>query len=362
MTCWLDGDRLRDELDLDAPRDLALPLARLDGDRLRDELDALRDFALPLARPDTITLCKQNNGWSPTISADATRCCCKNRATHKPDRHVHLKAVFRGNTDQKMLKVDVRESALWSSLEGKAVARPMQRMALDLGDVWVESVPPESLDPAAPSVFVFERKTLADLAASIKDGRYREQKARLLTHYAPRRITYIIEGGGMRWLRAGSANGLAHSVYQGAVFHTLYRDGAHVVFTKDVDETADFLLAFAGKLAADPAKFDASGGAASPCVVALQGLKRCKMANIDAAACYRMQLCQLPHISSKIADAIATAYPSMPQLIAALQPLSPAARVAALVKLPLVGKKKAEAVIHMLWSEAASPLPAPTEE
>jgi len=275
-----------------------------------------------------------------------------------------------------MLKVDVRESALWSSLEGKAAARPMQRVALDLGDVWVEApsaAPPseateateatdateapeeeatEAPSPAAAMVFVFERKTLADLAASIKDGRYREQKARLLSHYAPHRITYIVEGGGMRWLRAGSANGLPHAVYQGAILHTLYRDGAHVVFTKDVDETADFLLAFAGKLAADPAKFEAGGDGATPLrTVALQGLKRCKMANIDAAACYRMQLCQLPHISSKIADAIAAAYPSMPQLVAALQPLSHDARVAALVKLPLVGKKKAEAVIRMLWSE-----------
>ena len=33
-------------------------------------------------------------------------------------------------------------------------------------------------------VLIIERKTLSDLAASIKDGRYNEQKKRLLSNYA----------------------------------------------------------------------------------------------------------------------------------------------------------------------------------
>ena len=42
--------------------------------------------------------------------------------------------------------------------------------------------------------FIFERKTLTDLNASINDGRYKEQKHRLLSSYSNNAITYIIEG------------------------------------------------------------------------------------------------------------------------------------------------------------------------
>ena len=41
---------------------------------------------------------------------------------------------------------------------------------------------------------VFERKTLNDLNSSIYDGRYKEQKHRLLSNISTNNLTYIIEG------------------------------------------------------------------------------------------------------------------------------------------------------------------------
>ena len=41
---------------------------------------------------------------------------------------------------------------------------------------------------------VIERKTITDLASSIRDGRLREQKIRLIHNYSKRNIIYIIEG------------------------------------------------------------------------------------------------------------------------------------------------------------------------
>ena len=43
-------------------------------------------------------------------------------------------------------------------------------------------------------VCIIERKTVEDLANSIRDGRYREQKARLFSQYDPRQIMYLVEG------------------------------------------------------------------------------------------------------------------------------------------------------------------------
>jgi ERCC4-type nuclease len=43
-------------------------------------------------------------------------------------------------------------------------------------------------------LLVYERKTFNDLLASVKDGRYKEQCCRLLHHYSPKQIVYLIEG------------------------------------------------------------------------------------------------------------------------------------------------------------------------
>lgn len=57
---------------------------------------------------------------------------------------------------------------------------------LDLGDYLILMDEKE--------VFIIERKTVADWMQSIKDGRYHEQKIRLLSKYQKTQILYIIEG------------------------------------------------------------------------------------------------------------------------------------------------------------------------
>ncbi len=65
---------------------------------------------------------------------------------------------------------------------------------LSVGDIWI------GLDASgsgpAPYGLILERKTAADLEASILDGRYREQRARLLAVAAERQAhpVYVIEG------------------------------------------------------------------------------------------------------------------------------------------------------------------------
>ena len=66
---------------------------------------------------------------------------------------------------------------------------------LDIGDVHLAY---NSTDLNAPLIqVILERKTLNDLACSIKDGRYREQKMRLLKYREDNphiKILYILEG------------------------------------------------------------------------------------------------------------------------------------------------------------------------
>ena len=57
---------------------------------------------------------------------------------------------------------------------------------LDLGDFQI-------INPEGEIILIIERKTQADLLSSIKDGRHREQKLRLLNSSIPN-IAYLIEG------------------------------------------------------------------------------------------------------------------------------------------------------------------------
>ena len=43
-------------------------------------------------------------------------------------------------------------------------------------------------------LLIIERKTLSDLASSVKDGRCKQQKIRLLNNFPKHKICYLIEG------------------------------------------------------------------------------------------------------------------------------------------------------------------------
>lgn len=225
----------------------------------------------------------------------------------------------------------------------------------------------DTTDPTAFSVeLVFERKTFADLVASIKDGRYREQKARLLSHYAPKNICYVLEG--MPSLDDSSATffGIRASAITSAIVHTMYRDGMHFYFTKNVQGTAKWLALVCAKVAAHPDKFqrakagtvgaaglageagEARADGASSYVEHVKA-KACKISNIDPRTCYTLQLCQIPLISQKIALAIVDRYPTLRSLMEALDRAETDANRRALLRdIPLLGAKKAENILKFL--------------
>ena len=94
---------------------------------------------------------------------------------------------------------------------------------------------------------LFERKTLYDLAASIKDGRYKEQSFRLEnTILHNHDIIYIIEGDLSRYdERRG---GISKTAIQSAMVSLLYYKGFSVYRTMNTDETAAFIMNFADKI------------------------------------------------------------------------------------------------------------------
>jgi len=97
-------------------------------------------------------------------------------------------------------------------------------------------------------IVLFERKSLNDLAASIQDGRYKEQSFRLTqnTDFHNHNIIYIIEGDIARYNAKHCR--ISKSALQSAMVSLLYYKGFSVIRTMSVGETAEFILHFADKV------------------------------------------------------------------------------------------------------------------
>lgn len=120
--------------------------------------------------------------------------------------------------------VDTRETELFSELV--KLVPETEKKTLELGDI--------SIDEYG---LVFERKTLTDLQASIKDGRYREQGYRLAnSSYKPHNIIYIVEGTFSEYKYKGCDKKMLFSAMA-----SLHAKGFSIMRTANVTETAFYL-------------------------------------------------------------------------------------------------------------------------
>ena len=236
------------------------------------------------------------------------------------------------------IRVDYREVKLYNALSA-FISDNIRCENLEIGDIEIGCTNPEIK-------LLFERKTQGDLLASITDGRYREQKIRMLGEFPSHRCTYIIEGAS---ITADQDNWpfprISPAVYEGAILHTMYRDKMHMVFTTDIVHTAEWLTILYKKLQSHPEKF--IDGAESYISQVKTKTKKCE--NIDKETCYILQLSQVPGISIKIAKEIATKYTSLRELIQAVDACETQDKKKELLEsINMVGSKKADALIEYL--------------
>ena len=149
--------------------------------------------------------------------------------------------------------------SLGTAATATATAHEIKSERLPLGDIIIH-------DPGqgqqGRDIVLFERKSLNDLAASIQDGRYKEQSFRLTqtTDFHNHNIIYIIEGDIARYDAKHSR--ISKSALQSAMVSLLYYKGFSVIRTMNVGETAEFILHFADKVAKENAI--TTGGTSNP--------------------------------------------------------------------------------------------------
>ena len=173
---------------------------------------------------------------------------------------------------------------------------------------------------------VIERKTLADLAASIKDGRYKEQKARMKAVNIPNHYKmYLIEGEVYAEDSLDknsifvSCNGIAISTIISSIVNTYLRDGFSIYKTKNINTTAKFLAKIFEKMSEfgnnilNNSQSISSIGQSNEQETDeyMSGLKLKKKENMTGIACYISQLAQITGVSYNIAKSISEKFNSL---------------------------------------------------
>lgn len=190
--------------------------------------------------------------------------------------------------------------------------------------------------------FIIERKTLSDLNSSIIDGRYKEQKLRLLSNYNSNNITYIIEGDTI--IKSLLKD---NKKISSAYFSLLYRDNIKLIFTNNIDETATFILSLCCKIIDNPDKYKKTESEIN--YIENVKIKQKKIENITPEICFIMQLSQIPTISHTIAKNIANKYNNFKVLITEIDKMdSYNNKIKLLTNIDKIGIEKAKKILEYL--------------
>lgn len=186
--------------------------------------------------------------------------------------------------------------------------------ALPLGDAVVgEPSAAPSAGPAAPFIVV-ERKGAADLAASIKDGRWREQVARM-RKWCPAngRCFVVVEGLGGPGLGDGELiNGVRAGSLRSALLGAAL-SGIHVHHTADAAGTAAFLVRAAAKMGAAAARrgrAEHTAAAAATLAAAVAAMPR-RAEDWSPRALAEAQLSLVPGVSLGVAAKVLGAHDTL---------------------------------------------------
>ncbi len=253
-----------------------------------------------------------------------------------------------------IIKVDNREKDLIKLLEIDNIVLEN----LDIGDIQFVDIDTDEI------LILIERKTIADLGASIKDGRYKEQKERMLHSIKKScRKIVLIEGTNMNTF------GLPISTMDSVIINTMLRDNIHIHLTNGINSTVEFINNIMLQL---PKYYEQLQ---SEIILGedkqYQSEYNCstsKKENLTHSICFRNMLSQIPSISINIASVYVDKYHNMENFINTLNNLSNKNKYE-LIKIlgdeqygklnRRVGEKTAEKIFSHLFNESDYSLEIP---
>ena len=212
------------------------------------------------------------------------------------------------------IKIDTRENDLMATMallfKEHSHTIHMEKMAL--GDIILIDKKDNEIENEK---IIFERKSLYDLASSIKDGRYNEQSYRLNNHTIHNHnIIYIIEGDFERY--NPTKGRIDKKTLYSALIALNYFKGFSVIRTKNLNETCELIIHFADKLekeSSKPSFYDENRKEKE--VNYCEVIKKEKKNNITPENIGEIMLSSIPGVSSKSAITIMREYRTIKNLI-----------------------------------------------
>jgi ERCC4-type nuclease len=225
------------------------------------------------------------------------------------------------------LIIDIREQGLIEKCQNILTNDQnyvrIETESLPIGDIIIKT-------DEGKDVLLVERKSLQDLLASIKDGRYEEQSHRLkhASGFIPHNVVYLIEG-----MFSTLRTALEKKLVMSAMTSLLYFKGFSVVRTSGLQETAEVIIQMADKIDRNFMKGvlpwylsntlitpDTEGANNEEIpqqkIESYSGLvKKVKKENITPDNMGEILLCQIPGISSQYAQVILKHFGGFSQLV-----------------------------------------------
>ena len=150
-------------------------------------------------------------------------------------------------------------------------------------------------------VLIIERKTINDLYCSIKDGRYKEQKTRLMSNYSNNNILYLLEENIVSYKQKFNTD-----IIYGTVINILIRDNIRILHSVSIDETIKYIEILIKRLETNKDFFITE--TLSKPIDYSESIKLEKKKNLTPEICQITQLAQIPGVSIHSAKHILEQY------------------------------------------------------
>jgi ERCC4-type nuclease len=189
--------------------------------------------------------------------------------------------------------VDTRENELIALLQPE-----IEIKQLPVGDIWIGDL-------------IIERKSIQDLEASILDGRYREQRGRILAYCHENNVKplYIMEGG-----LSSHTGRLTTAVIMKFINRLVFHYNMPVVQTGSLKETADLLKTIQEQQQEKPESLQRK----TDLIKVTDGLHIQKKANAQDPQQFSIAcLAQCPGVSVKMAEVLVDTFRSLKGVIEA---------------------------------------------
>jgi ERCC4-type nuclease len=197
------------------------------------------------------------------------------------------------------LVLDIRERGLAAALT--TIGVPFATASLDVGDFVIQ-------ETDGTPLLVAERKSLADFAASNQDGRYREQRARLMAvRGGGVAVVYVLEG---RWSghddRPVGGTRTTEGQLRRLTTRLILRYGMPVISSESITDTAAWCRTMMAQLTDDAAVFQPEEGVAAAAVMTgfTAALSTTKKANRTPASVATTMLSAIPGLGEKRVTAL----------------------------------------------------------